>query len=275
MARFIDVGLHFPASCGILVNAMIHAKLTHLALPFSLAGLLLVAGCNKNQPPQNAEQPAASQPVTPAPSSPASGPAAPAPATSNPAPAAPANTPPPPPPPPPQPVTYTIPAGTRITVRLAQTIASNTAHVGDSFDATVTSPIIVKGKTLVTTGSTASGTVTAANSRGKFKGAGVLSLQLASLRIAGNRTPIASSIWSRTLSGKGKRTAGFIGGGGGAGALIGGLAGGGKGALIGGLVGAGGGTAAGAYTGNQQVVVSAESPLTFTLQNSVSVKVMP
>jgi hypothetical protein len=251
---------------------MIHAKLTQLALPFSLAGLLLVAGCNKNQPPQNAEQPAASQPATPAPASPPPGTAAPA--TSSPAPAAPANTP-PPPPPPPQPVTYTIPAGTRVTVRLAQTIASNTAHVGDSFDATVTSPIIVKGKTLVTTGSTASGTVTAANSRGKFKGAGVLSLQLASLRIAGSRTPIDSSIWSRTLSGKGKRTAGFIGGGGGAGALIGGLAGGGKGALIGGLVGAGGGTAAGAYTGNQQVVVSAESPLTFTLRNSVSVKVMP
>jgi hypothetical protein len=249
---------------------MIHAKLTQLALPFSLAGLLLVAGCNKNQPPQNAEQPAASQPATPAPSSPAPG--APA-ATPNATPAAPANT--PPPPPPPQPVTYTIPAGTRITVRLAQTIASNTAHAGDSFDATVTSPIIVKGKTLVATGSTASGTVTAANSRGKFKGAGVLSLRLASLRIAGNRTPIDSSIWSRTLSGKGKRTAGFIGGGGGAGALIGGLAGGGKGALIGGLVGAGGGTAAGAYTGNQQVVVSAESPLTFTLRNSVSVKVMP
>ena len=91
--------------------------------------------------------------------------------------------------PPPQPVTYTIPAGTRVTVRLAQTIASNTAHEGDSFDATVTSPIVVKGKTLVTTGSTASGTVTAANSRGKFKGAAVLSLRLASLRVNGTRTP--------------------------------------------------------------------------------------
>ena len=82
-----------------------------------------------------------------------------------------------PPPPPPQPVTYTIPAGTRVTVRLAQTIASNTAHEGDNFDATVTSPIVVNGKTLVPTGSTASGTVTAANSRGKFKGAAVLALK--------------------------------------------------------------------------------------------------
>jgi hypothetical protein len=263
--------LQFAASCGILVNAMTHAKLTQLALPFSLAGLLLVAGCNKNQPPQNAEQPAASQPAAtaPAPSSPAPGTAASAPATPNATPAAPANT---PPPPPPQPVTYTIPAGTRVTVRLAQTIASNTAHEGDAFDATVTSPIVVKGKTLVATGSTASGIVTAANSRGKFKGAAVLSLKLSSLRIAGTRTPIDSNTWSRTLSGKGKRTAIFAGGGAGAGALIGGLAGGGKGALIGGLVGGGGGTAAGAYTGNKQIIVNAEAPLTFSIQNPITVR---
>jgi hypothetical protein len=253
---------------------MIHAKLTYLALPFSLAGLLLVAGCNKNQPPQNAEQPAASQPAA-NPAAPAPGTAASAPGTPNATPAAPANTPPAAPPPPPQPVSYTIPAGTRVTVRLVQSISSKTANEGDSFDATVTSPIVVKGKTLVPTGSTASGTVTASNSRGKFKGQGVLSLRLTSLRVNGASTPIDSNTWSRVIKGKGKRTAGFIGGGGGAGALIGGLAGGGKGALIGGLAGAGAGTAAGALTGNEQVVVGAESPLTFSLVNGVTVRVTP
>ena len=250
---------------------MIHAKLTQLALPFSLAGLLLVAGCNKNQPPQNAEQPAASQPAPPASTAPGTASSAP-PGTPNATPAAPANT---PPPPPPQPVTYTIPAQTRVTVRLAQTISSKTAKEGDAFDATVTSPIVVKGKTLVPTGSTATGTVTASNARGKFKGQGVLSLRLTSLRINGAPTPIDSNTCNRTLKGKGKRTAGFIGGGGGAGALIGGLAGGGKGALIGGLAGAGAGTAAGAMTGNEQVVVGAESPLTFSLVNGVTVSVNP
>jgi len=82
---------------------------------------------------------------------------------------------------------------------------------------------------------------------------------------------VATSSIARVEKGKGKRTAVFAGGGGALGALIGGLTGGGKGALIGGLAGAGAGTAGGAFTGNQQIVLPAETILTFRLERPVHV----
>jgi hypothetical protein len=62
-----------------------------------------------------------------------------------------------------------------------------------------------------------------------------------------------------------------VGGGAGLGALIGGLAGGGKGAAIGALAGGGAGTAGSAFTGNKQIVLPAETLLTFKLDHSVRI----
>jgi hypothetical protein len=64
----------------------------------------------------------------------------------------------------------------------------------------------------------------------------------------------------------------MIGGGAGGGALIGGLAGGGKGALIGAALGAGAGTAGSAYTGEKEIVLPAESALSFKLTEPVTIK---
>jgi hypothetical protein len=64
----------------------------------------------------------------------------------------------------------------------------------------------------------------------------------------------------------------MIGGGAGAGALIGALAGGGKGAAIGALVGGGAGTAGSAYTGNRDVTLPAESAVSFKLESSLRVE---
>ncbi|MGZ4814114.1 MAG: hypothetical protein ACXVZV_01805, partial [Terriglobales bacterium] len=83
-------------------------------------------------------------------------------------------------------------------------------------------------------------------------------------------------IETSTLFAKGanhnKRNAALIGGGAGAGALIGGLAGGGKGALIGGVVGAGAGTGGAYATGKKDVAFGAERRLTFRLTQPLTTK---
>jgi hypothetical protein len=68
------------------------------------------------------------------------------------------------------------------------------------------------------------------------------------------------------------RTAVLAGGGAAVGALIGGLAGGGKGAGIGALAGGGAGTGGAAFTGNKDIVLPAESAISFTLEQSLEVK---
>jgi hypothetical protein len=165
-----------------------------------------------------------------------------------------------------------VPAGTLITVRLGQTVGSKISQTGQDFSATVASPVEVDGKIVIPTGASASGTVVDAKPLGRFKGGAVLQLKLTSININGADRRVETSSVVRTAKGKGKRTAAMIGGGAGLGALIGGLAGGGKGAAIGAAAGAGAGTAGTAFTGNKDVVLPAESALTFKLEQPLEVK---
>lgn len=165
-----------------------------------------------------------------------------------------------------------IPTGTVITVRLAQAVGSKISEVGQSFSGTVATPIEVEGKVAVPSGAAATGTVVDAKPLGRFKGGAVLQLKLNSININGTDQAVVTSSVVRTEKGKGKRTAGMIGGGAGLGALIGGLAGGGKGAAIGAVAGAGAGTAGTAYTGNKDVVLPAESAVSFKLEQPLEVK---
>ena len=164
-----------------------------------------------------------------------------------------------------------IPAGTHIAVTTTSELGSKVSVPGDTFSATVAEPVVVNGMTVIKAGSSASGTVVDAKALGRFKGGASLALRLDTVRAYGTTYQIASSTIDRAQKGKGKRSAGFIAGGGGAGALIGGLAGGGKGALIGGLLGAGAGTAGAAFTGNKDIVIPAETTLTFRLEHSLTV----
>jgi hypothetical protein len=250
-------------------------SLQRILLPVALAGVVFAGGCNsKPANTDQSQQPMAQQPPAGQPANAMSAAPAPAPAQSSmaPAPAQSAMAPAPASAPPPPPVTYTIPAGSHISVSLSQTIDSRTATEGQSFSATVAAPVVVKGRTIIKPGASATGTVVGTKNRGRFKGAGYLELRLDTVRAEGRTYPVATSTVERVEKGKGKRTGAFVGGGAGLGALIGGLAGGGKGALIGGLAGAGAGTAGTAFTDNKPITIPAETVLTFQLTNSVTVR---
>jgi hypothetical protein len=166
----------------------------------------------------------------------------------------------------------TLPAGTVLTVRLARAVGSKLSASGDHFSATVASPVEVDGKVVLPAGADALGKVVEAVPQGRFKGAAVLRLVLETVTLNKDSYDVQTSSVSRYLKGKGKRTATFIGGGAGGGALIGGLAGGGKGALIGAALGAGAGTAGAAYTGEKEVVLPAESAISFKLSEPLTIK---
>jgi hypothetical protein len=240
-------------------------RMSRYSLPLSvltIAGLLAMGGCGKKSNQQaNSESPA--QPAAQSGAQPAAQPGA----TASGTPGAPATAPAQPAPPPP----VTIPAGTRIRVRLDEPVGSKISVAGQAFKATVAEDVTVNGQTVILQGADAVGTVIAARPLGHVKGGALLELRLERVTTPSGSYPVATSTMERTEKGKGKRTAKFAGGGGAFGAIIGGLAGGGKGALIGGLAGAGAGTAGSAMTGNKEIVLPTETLITFRLEKPVQV----
>jgi hypothetical protein len=182
--------------------------------------------------------------------------------------AAPAPTPAPQTPPPPP--NITVKTGTALAIRIDQRISAKDNNPGDKFTGEVVTAVNGDdGQEAIPKGTRVRGVIDAAQGQGHFKGAADLSLRLTSLTLNGTAYPVETHHLTRQEKGKGKRTAGMVGGGAGLGLLLGGLAGGGKGAAIGGLVGAGAGTAGAGLTGNKDIVIPAETVVRFKLKQNL------
>jgi hypothetical protein len=166
----------------------------------------------------------------------------------------------------------TLPEGTSIRVRLAETLDTRRNLAGDRFTATLDEPLIKGDRVVVPKGTVFTGHVVAAKSSGRLHGHAELALTLDSFTLDGRRYQIQSSDSARFSKGHKKHNLGWIGGGTGGGALLGGIAGGGSGLLIGAGAGAAAGTVGSAVTGKRKVTLPAETELQFALKSPVSLR---
>lgn len=171
------------------------------------------------------------------------------------------------------PKSLVIPAGTTIKVRTNESISTERAKAGDSFEATLAESLVVDGVAIAPKGTRVDGKVVDSDPGGRVKGRASVSVQMTRLHVAGGY-PVAihtSSVGREARATK-KKDAMKVGVGAGIGAAIGALAGGGKGAAIGAGVGAAGGSGLVMSTHGEPARIPSESLLAFSLSEPVTLR---
>ncbi len=219
------------------------------------------------RPPAPAAQPAAAPApaVEQAPAPVETRPAVPAATAVEPAPAAPVEK-------PREPQRVTIPAGTTVTVRLAESINSDRRQPGETFSATLDQPLIIDGLAIAERGAKVQGKIVEAQQAGRVRGLSSIALQLTSLHTSdGQNVPLVTERFTK----EGEKSTGDdakkVGIGAAIGAAVGAIAGGGKGAAIGAGVGGAAGAGTVAATRGKPVELPVETRLTFKLEQPVTV----
>ncbi len=166
-----------------------------------------------------------------------------------------------------------VPAGTRILIRMIDSIDSTKQKTGDRFTASLETNLVVDNIVVAPRGTKVYGRLVSAESAGRMKGSSELTLELTDIVLRGTAYPLLTSTYEVKGKGEGGNTTKKVLGGAGLGALIGGIAGGGKGAGIGALAGAGAGTAVAASKKGQQLTIPSETLLEYRLQQPGSLPV--
>jgi hypothetical protein len=169
-------------------------------------------------------------------------------------------------------VSISVPAGTELAIRIDQRLSARGSYAGERFNGNVVDPVFSNGTIVIPHDTPVTGRVVEAHHGGHFRGRSILELRLTSMTLNGYEYPLDTHDTVRTRRGKGRRSAGIIGGMTGAGMLIGGIATGGVGLAIGAAAGAGAGTAIAGGTGNHRLDIPAESIVHFRLADPLVVQ---
>src|SRR5712692_8517184 len=157
-----------------------------------------------------------------------------------------------------------------VSVRLVDTLSSESSQPGDSFTATLAGPLVVGDRIVAQKGARVTGQVREVVSSGRLSRPALMTVSLERVESWSRRYPIETGNLTIKASSHATRNLLIIGGAAGAGAVIGGAAGGGKGAAVGAVAGASAGTVGAYLTGKREIVLPSETLLTFHV-NSVQI----
>ena len=162
-----------------------------------------------------------------------------------------------------------LPAGTKLVIRMIDAVDSERNSVGQTFAASLDEPVMSDGQTIIPRGADAVVKLVDDKESGKLTGRTTLTLDLMRLKVNGRMVDVNTETVTEESSSRGARTAKVVGGTAALGTIIGAIAGGGKGAAIGLGSGAAVGAGAEVLTKGQRVRIPSETRLTFVLENAV------
>ncbi len=169
----------------------------------------------------------------------------------------------------------TIAAGSKLRVRMIDSVDSEKNSIGDAFRASLEQDILLNNTLVVAKGTEVRGELLEVKEAGKLTGKSELRLELKEIQIRNQWLPLTTGDYEAAGESRGKDTAMKVGAGAAIGAVIGAIVGGGKGAAVGAGVGAGAGTAIQLMTRGEQVRVPSETVLDFTLEKELTVPAPP
>lgn len=164
-----------------------------------------------------------------------------------------------------------LPAGTRLRIALIDGVSTTKSSPGDQFLVSLTEPVIVNGKMVIEKGTKLRGRVVDVQESGRVKGRASIRLILTDILRDGGNVQISTKPYVAVAEDTKKLDTAIIGGGAGAGAIIGAIAGGKKGAGIGALAGGAAGTGTVLATKGKELHYPPETRLSFTLASPVEI----